>query len=105
MSNVLEKIEHLAEYVTFSHFCDQFLNLSSIDSSRNVTLYFLLDISIFQGRNYKKNKNMLVQTIDEKFELYRHNQKSKQHCFSSKTFQNKSLKHRNWKIPGDCQDN
>lgn len=48
---------------------------------------------------------MLVQTIDEKFELYRHNQKSKQHCFSSKTFQNKSLKHRNWKIPGDCQDN
>ena len=55
MSNVLEKIEHLAEYVTFSHFCDQFLNLSSIDSSRNVTLYFLLDISIFQGRNYKKN--------------------------------------------------
>ena len=41
MPNVLQKIEHLAEYVTFSNFRDQFLNLSSIDSSRNVALYFL----------------------------------------------------------------
>ena len=27
------------------------------------------------------------------------------HCIGSKTFQNKSLKHRNLKIPGDFQEN
>ena len=90
MSNVLQKIKHLAEYVSFSTFCHQYLNLSpSNHQSTNVTLYFLLDIK------------MSAETIGEKFRLRRHIQKSKLYCISSKSFQNKFLKYKNQKIPGD----
>ena len=93
MSNVLQQIEHLAEYVFFSISCNQLLNpTSSNHLSTNVTLYFLLEISVFFAKN---NKDILVETIGEKFRLCRHIQKSKLHCNSSKTFQNNTLKYRN----------
>ena len=96
MSNVLQKIEHLAEYTSFSTFRNQILNLSSSNYwLTNVTLYFLLGISIFFAKN---SKDMSVETICEKFRLCRHIQKSKLHCISSKTSQNKSSKHRNRKF-------
>ena len=61
MPNVLQQIEHLAEYVSFSTFCNQLSNLSiSNQWSTNITLYFHLDISIFFAKN---NKDMLVETI------------------------------------------
>ena len=81
MPNVLQQIEHLAEYVSFSTFCNQLSNLSiSNQWSTNITLYFHLDISIFFAKN---NKDMLVETIGEK--LCGH-KKSKLYCISSKTF-------------------
>ena len=46
---------------------------------------------------------MLAETIGETSRLYRHIQKSKLHCMCSKTFQNKSFKHRNQRIPGEFE--
>ena len=48
---------------------------------------------------------MLVETIGEKSRLCRHIQERKLHCICSKTFENKSLKHKNQKLPGKFQEN